>query len=222
MPGADEGPSRLWYFVAAILAGASIGMIAWCIATLVGRVQSPTGMFHLARFSAPGEMAFRAGSPGTYNLYVRREDRRGRRPETWDVHVRRLADNGLVPVSSSKADMTLTINDEQFVAVRRFEVNTPGQYAVTVACDEPHARARMAVGPWGMRGFLGFMGRIAMIPLVLLFGGGGALAIFLVTLLKRRSARKRTGPPCPPQDPPPPPPHGGSAGPAPFPPAARR
>ncbi|MBS3734017.1 MAG: hypothetical protein KGY99_03740 [Phycisphaerae bacterium] len=223
-PYVAEGPSRRWYLVAAALAGAGIGVIAWCVATFVGQVQSGAGIFELVRFTAPGEVTFSADEPGTYNLYTSRQDY-GRRwaPSDWDVRVTSAADGQTLPAHVPRGSHTLTINQEEFESIRQIRVPRQGAYRVRVICDEPHARAPMAVGPWNVDQFLGFVGRIALIPVTMLFGGGGALAIFLVTLLKRRSARKRAaeraGAPVSPYARPAPPDTGSRS---PFPPAPPR
>ncbi len=200
---ASSGPGPIWYVVAAVLAGATVAAVValW--------PSSPTfsdfwSMLDVDRFDAPGETVVTLHEPGAYNIYVRTNGpRRDGAQAAWHVTAMREDDEEAIPVDDPSMSFSLTVHNQEYEAIGRFELSRPGAVRIRAA-QRPAASdavAEMAVGPApSPSGMLGGIGRAVAAAGVALLGLAGAVAIALVTFFRRRRARKtaEAGPMFPP------------------------
>lgn len=183
-------PSSRWYWLAGALAALGLALVGWAVwsGVSIGRAVEA-----FPRVDVPGqaEVALEAGR---YTVYYETQATPGAADppdapwSTVEVAVERVGDNEQVAVRLPLGSSTYEIGGRQGVSVRRFTIDQPGTYEVSVAADQAASEGTVAIGSGVGRGLITLL--LAIFGAVGLLVTAGALAgvIALVRHLRRRQA----------------------------------
>lgn len=200
----EEGPRRLWYWIAGLIALVGIGgAIAWGVISW-DRLNDTIDDFE--RIAVPGQATLEFSDAGGYTVYYEEPN------QGWEanyfgspgVEITNATTGEAIPVSTYLTELTYTLG-RRGVAIYTFEIDEPGQYDVVVTAEAGSASdAEVALGP----GIGGTLVWTILGALAIFFGAlVVAIVIAVVVAVRRASVRRKyrqQTPPPPPFVPPPP------------------
>ncbi|KAA0234648.1 MAG: hypothetical protein JJLCMIEE_02209 [Acidimicrobiales bacterium] len=185
----EQGPRRLWYWIAGLIALAGIGSaIAWGLISWNGLVET---VDDFERIAVPGQARLDFSEATGYTIYYEESDQG---PEatyfgTPGVEITNVATAEVLPVSTYLTDLTYNLGGRRGVALYTFEVDEPGEYEVVVTGEAgPNSGVELAFGP----GIGGTLVWTILGALALLFGGFVlAIVVAVVVAVRRASVRRK-------------------------------